>query len=192
MNSKLVTSLSLAAGLLCVSVSGDEVTDAIEEARQYYNSGDLSGAASQLDYASSLIRQKKAGTVVAVFPEPLEGWEAEEAESEAAGAMFMGGGITASRVYRKGDAEVKVSLVMDSPMLQSVVMMLNNPAMLTMSGGKLVKVQGNKGMLQTEGDRLTLSFVVNSNALITIEGWSGATKDDVAQYGETLNLKALE
>ena len=187
----LVATLSLAAAAFSFSAFGDEVTDAIDEATKAYKDGDLSTAAAQLDYASSLVRQKKAGTVVAVFPDALEGWTAEDADSNAAAGMFMGGGITASRRYTKDDASIEISLVMDSPMLQSISMMLSNPAMLTMSGGKLVKVQGNKAALQNEDGHLTLSFIVNSNALFTIEGYDGATKEEVMLYGEKLKLDAL-
>ena len=184
--------LFLCSFFAATSLWGDEVTDAIDEAVASYKSGDYSNAASQLDYASALVRQMKAVGVVEVFCDALPGWTAEEAESNSAGAMMMGGGITAERSYRKGDSEVRVSLVMDSPMLQSVVMMISNPAMMTMTGGKLVKVQGIKGMLQDEGGSLTLSFVVNGNALITIEGYDPTTADDLKAYGECLNLKALE
>ena len=180
------------ASALCQSVSADEVTDAIDEAVASYKAGDFSNAAAQLDYAASLVREQKAGAVLAVFSDPLDGWTAEEAESNSAAGMFMGGGITASRRYSKGDARVEVSLVMDSPMLQSVTMMLSNPAMMSMTGGKLVRVQGNKGMMQAEDERFTLNFVVNNNALFTLTGSDGATREDVLAYGEKLKLKALE
>lgn len=192
MKSHLLSCITLAAAALVPSSYADEIIDAIDEATASYKSGDFSNASAQLDYASSLVRQKKAAVVVALFPEALPGWTAEEAESDSAAGMFMGGGVSASRSYYRDDAGIDVNLVIDSPMLQSVMMMLSNPAFMTMSGGKLVKVQGNKAILQSEDDRHSLNVVVNGNALITIEGSGGATKDDVLAYAEKLNLKALE
>lgn len=192
MNLSRVAAVLVCALSALVGVSfADDVTDAIDEAVSSYKSGDFTNAAAQLDYAAALVRQQKAAGVVNVFCEPKSGWKASEAESSAAGSM-MGVGISAERTYYKGDAEVQVSLVVDSPMLQSVMMMLSNPAMLTMSGGKLIKVQGNKGMLQKEDDRVSVNFVVNGTALVTLEGWGGATEADVLGYGECLNLGALE
>ena len=85
-----------------VTVQASEVEEAIQQGLSAYKSGDFSTAVSQLDYAATLIRQEKAGKITAVFPSALAGWEAEEAESNSAGGMMMGGGITANRLIAKG------------------------------------------------------------------------------------------
>ena len=172
------------------TLMADEVSDAINEGMAHYKKGDLSAAASQLDYAATLIRQQKAGKVTAVFPEPLAGWRAEKAESNSAGGMMMGGGITASRNYQKGDASVEIELVMDSPMMQSILMMFNNPSMIAMSGAKLIKVQGNKAMLKDEDGDIEIQLVINNNALFTIRGYS-VSVEQVKAYAEALNLDKL-
>ena len=191
MKNTLVPILVVCLATLPTFAFSDEITDAIEEATASYQKGDFSNAVAQLDYASALIRQMKAEGVVAVFCEPLDGWTAEPATSNAAGGMMMGGGIMAERTYRKESALVEISLVMDSPMLQSVAMMINNPAMMTMSGAKLTKIQGNKAMQQGDGGDITISFIINGNALFAIQGNGGATIEDLSAYGECLDLSAL-
>ena len=192
MKSNHIIRYALAAATLSLSaLQADEVTDAINEALSSYQSGDLTNAAAQLDYASTLVRQNKAQSLVALFCEPLEGWTSDEADSNAAAGAFLGGGISASKRYSKGESEVTINLFVDSPMLQSVSMMLANPAMLGMTGGKLVKVQGYKAILQSESDEHELSFVVN-NALLTMKGSYGTTKDELMAYASALNLSVLQ
>ncbi|MFQ5445017.1 MAG: hypothetical protein ACE5EK_10425 [Nitrospinales bacterium] len=106
----------------------DDVTDSIMEALQQYKKGDLASAAGNLDYAAQLIRQKKGDQLQTLLPPPLPGWKAEDANSQAIGMAMLGGAVTASRKYRKGGSKVTVSIVTDSPMLQSIMMMFTNPA----------------------------------------------------------------
>jgi len=55
------------------AVWADEITDSIDEAKEYYKEGDFVEAANSLDYASQLIRQKRSGNLEAFLPEPLAG-----------------------------------------------------------------------------------------------------------------------
>lgn len=181
---------AIALSLASSSLYADEVTDAVDEGLSAYKSGDLSTASSQLDYASGLIRQQKAESIKVVFPNALSGWEASEVESESSGGM-MGAGISANREYYKGDADVSIELVMDSPMLQSMMGMINNPSMITMNGGKLVKVQGQKAIYNGDKDYPELIMIIDNNAMFTLKANGGATLDDLKAYGEALDLEAL-
>lgn len=184
-----------AVGMVLALVSsvsfGDDITDAVEEGLSGYKSGDLTKAAAQLDYASTLIRQKKAEKITAVFPDATTGWKAEEVSSEASAAM-LGGGITAERYYSKGEeVGLEIEMVMDSPALQSMLAMFSNPAMIAMGGGKVIKIQGNTAKVEEDGDEIELMFVVNNNAMITLTG-SGASLKEVKAYAELLHLDKLK
>ena len=183
------TAIAAVMALCPFMAQADDITDAINEGLQGYKSGDLAKAAAQLDYASTLIRQKKSEKIIAVFPEPKAGWQADEPQSEA-GAAMMGGGITAERQYSKGDAYIDIKLVMDSPMMQSMMAMFSNPAMIAMGGGKVIKVQGNSAKLDVNGDQIEITLIVNNNAMITISG-QGASLDDVKSYANGLLLNKL-
>lgn len=182
--------LALSALLFTPLTLADEITDAVDEAMSAYKDGQLSEAVSQLDYAAGLIRQQKAEAIKAVFPKPLSGWEASEIESEAAGGMMMGGGISAEREYNKGDAYITIDLVTDSPMLQSMMGMLNNPSLITMNGGKLIKIQGHKAILNAQDQDPEIILIIDSNAMFTLSA-NGASVDDLKAYGEALDLDAL-
>ncbi|MDO3384756.1 hypothetical protein QWI17_02765 [Gilvimarinus sp. SDUM040013] len=184
-----ITTLACALTLPAASLA-DEVTDAVDEAISAYKDGQLTEAVSQLDYAAGLIRQQKAEGILAVFPDPLSGWSAEDAESQSAGGMMMGGGITANRTYNKGNMNISIELVTDSPLLQSMMGMFNNPSLITMNGGKLIKVQGHKAIYNGQQNDPEILLIVNGNAMFTLRT-NGASGEDLKAYGEALNLDAL-
>ena len=85
-------------------VQGEEkvpVVQTIEKALDEYKSNDFSNAASSLDYASQLIRQKKGEALSKLLPEPLTGWTADASSSRVTTASLFGGGLTAERTYTK-------------------------------------------------------------------------------------------
>lgn len=97
---KIKTSV-LSGVFLVFSSTGyaDDVTDSIGEGLQHYNNNEYSEAVKSLNYASQLIQQKKGKSLESLLPEPLSGWTADNASSEAAGAAMFGGGTTAKRKY---------------------------------------------------------------------------------------------
>jgi len=127
---------------------GDDVTDAINEALKNYKDGKLSEALNSLSYASQLIGQKKGGDLQSFLPQPLSGWSAEEATSQATGAAMLGGGISAERRYNKDSSSVTVQIFTDSPMLQGMMMMLQNPAVVGSDGGKMEKIAGERAIVK--------------------------------------------
>jgi hypothetical protein len=174
-----------------IEAGADEITGAIEEAVSAYKDGQLSEAVSQLDYAAALIRQQRSKALVAVFPKPMKGWAADEAEGDSVGGAMMGGGISASRGYTRGESEVRIELVSDSPILQSMMGMLNNPALITMNGGKLIKIQGHKAILNNEQkNQPEITLIVDGKAMFTLTGYD-VSVDELKAYGEALNLNVL-
>ena len=132
--------LRIAACASLVSLSGvcfaDEVTENLDTAKAAYESAKYSEAITALDYAGSLIRQKKGEAVVKLLPAAPKGWTAEEAESESSSSSMMGGIVGAKRVYRRaeGEGRVTIQIQSDSPLLQTYGMMFSNPMLLTSSG----------------------------------------------------------
>jgi hypothetical protein len=179
----LLASLNLAA-------SDSEINDAIDAATKHYKAGELSQAIAQLDYASTLIRQEKGEQVKLAFPPPPAGWQAEDASSEVAGAAMFGGGISASRAYYNDEHRIEMQLMMDSPMLQAFSMMLSNPSMIAMSGGKLTKIQGIQAVQKLDGDSMELQFVTPGGAMVSLEGDSAA-QSTMLKLANAIDLKKL-
>jgi hypothetical protein len=186
--------LALMLGL-CPSLlrAEDNVVAIIKEATRQYESGDYTGAASNLDYAAQLVRQQKSERMKALLPEPLSGWEGKEANAQALGAAILGGGVTVSREYSKGSSNVSVEIVSDSPVLQSVLMMVNNPMFAGAGGGKLETVRGQRAILKYDSGKKTgeLYIVVASRFVVTIKG-RPAGREELLAYGEAVNYRNLE
>lgn len=163
----------------------DEVLRTVDEAVSQYRKGDFAGAASNLDYAAQLIRQKKSEEMKSLLPEPIAGWVAEPASAQALGTAVFGGGITVSRTYSKPPSSLSIDIVSDSPLLQSLVMMLNNPMFVGASGGKLEAVKGQRAIVKynettASGD---LNIVVDNRFMVTVKGQKIARQDLLAFAG---------
>ena len=183
----------LAGAALCLALAAalpaaaDEITDQIHEALRLYEAGDHQAAAGELEMAAMQIRQLRAGAVSDALPAPLSGWEGGEIETEAMPGMAMGGASAASREYTKGRAEVEVQIMADSPMMQGLAMMLSNPMILANSGKKLIKVHGNKAILDYDAeDQRGEMQIVAGTVLVTVDGHH-VTQEDLQAYAEAVD-----
>jgi hypothetical protein len=174
-------------------VYADDVTDSINEGLQQYKDKKYSEAVQSLNYASQLIQQKKGASLETLLPEPLSGWTAKKASSQAAGAAMFGGGLTAERKYKKGSSSVEIQIITDSPIMQSVMMMFTNPMFATSDGGKLEKVGDQKAIVKydTDRNRGDIKIVVANRFLITVEG-RNVSKEDLEAYAKAIDYKKLE
>ena len=175
------------------AVLADEVTDSIEEAIEYYTEGDFVEAASSLDYASQLIRQKRSGSLESFLPEPLSGWSAKDVESQATGGASIGGMISAKRVYRMEQSQITIEIFTDSPMLQSMVMMFSNPAYASADGGKLTKIEKQKAVIKYKpsNENGEINIVVAKKYLVTVKGRK-VKESDLVDYASAINYKKLK
>ncbi len=160
----LVAALPLAA-------AADELEDQIKLGLKLYQQGKYNKAAEELEFALAQLRQKKANSLTAVFPEAPSGWKAQEPMSKSAASGLLGGGISASRAYRQegGKGRASIELMSDSPLIQSLGMMLSNPMFMQGNrGARLVKVQGYKAMLSKRGRGAELQALVEGKVLLKV------------------------
>lgn len=172
-------------------VMADEITDAINEGLQYYKQGKLSEAMGSLNYAAQLIGQKKGGSLEAFLPKPIQGWTAEDPISQAA-AQMLGGAVSAERRYQKDSANVTVRIVTDSPLLQGMIMMMNNPMIATSDGGKLEKISDQKAIVKynTSSKEGSINIVLANRFLITVEG-NDVSVEDLKSYASAIDYVKL-
>ena len=189
----LLILLSCLSIFVSATVWADDVTDSIEEALEYYNEGDFVEAASSLDYASQLIRQKRSGSLESFLPEPLSGWTAKDVESQASGGASIGGMISAKRIYRMEQSQITIEIITDSPMLQSMVMMFSNPAYASADGGKLTKIEKQKAVIKYKPSNKNgdINIVVAKKYLVTVKGRK-VKESDLVDYASAINYKKLK
>nr|CAA6829219.1 MAG: Unknown protein [uncultured Thiotrichaceae bacterium] len=196
MNTKLkMVSGGLALFLAAATVPAiaDDVTDSIDEASEAYKSGDVATAVESLNYAVQLLQQMKGDSLAKLLPEPLDGWEAKEAEATAVGAAMFGGGLTAERSYTKDKSRMKIQVVTDSPVLQGMLAMFTNPMFAASSGGKMTKINKQKAIVKMDksGTGGEIQMVVKNRYMVTLDG-SRVTKDELIEYAEAIDFSKFE
>jgi hypothetical protein len=181
-------------GLLsCGPVLADEVTDSITQGLDQYKKGSYAEAMTSLNFAAQKIGQIKADGLKVLIPKPLAGWTADEVVSEAAGTAMFGGGLSAEGRYHKGDkGDITVKIVTDSPLLQSMMMLISNPMFATSSGGKLEKIKNQTAIVKYEaqGKRGDINVVVAGKVLVTVEG-NEVTQDELMAYAKAVDYEKI-
>ncbi|MCW5693920.1 MAG: hypothetical protein KIT48_16305 [Pseudolabrys sp.] len=171
-----MTKFLLVAGTLFLAAAAmpahaDDILDAIDQSRKAYQAGDMATAKQSLDLASQLIGQKNAESFAAMLPEPLAGWKAEKAQTNALGSAVFGGVSAASRSYTNANGDsVEVSISGDSALLMQFAPMLSNPA-LAGALGKLIRVGEQRAVQNQEGD---IMMVIGNKVLINVQGSADA------------------
>jgi hypothetical protein len=177
----------------CGPVFADEVTDSITQGLDQYKKGSYAEAMTSLNFAAQKIGQIKADGLKVLIPKPLSGWTADEVVSQAAGTAMFGGGLSAEGRYRKGDkGDVTVKIVTDSPLLQSMMMLISNPMFATSSGGKLEKISNQTAIVKYEAQakRGDVNVVVAGKVLVTVEG-NEVSQDDLMAYAKAVDYEKI-
>ncbi len=180
---------ALALLWLTGTARADDVKDAMAEALRAYEAGEYTTAAGQLDYAAQLVRQLKGGRLESFLPEPVAGWTG--AKTEMAATSMFGGGTSVERAYTKLDSRISVQIIGDAPMLQGLMMMFGNPAMLQ-GNAKLQTIKGQRAIVQIEpnGTDGELSIAVGQRFLVKITG-NRVSRDDLIAFAQTIDYEGL-
>jgi hypothetical protein len=182
----LIVSLGLG---ITAAARADDVTDQLNEALRAYEKKDLATASAALDVAQTLIRQMSADVWKTMLPEPLAGWNADEAESTSVGAAMLGGGTSVSRNYRKDSDNVEITLVTDSPLLQGMGALFSG-GMVTGSDMKLLVIDGRKTTFtKSENSYQTM---VSNKALVKVTGSKGVDDATLRAYLTAIKFQQIE
>lgn len=198
MHAKITGALALAAALVLAvdTTAADEVTDQLDAAKASYEAGELRAAAETLSAAVETIRAQITAGLLTLFPPPLEGWTADEAQSQSGGLASMLTGTHLSRRYvREDGAEVSLSLMADSPMMPMLTMAISMPFMMQANEDlKTYSLKGERGMLEhTPGSQTyKVTLMVGSRLLVQGEGSGLADPGPVEQYLKALDLDAIQ
>ncbi len=172
------------------SVFADEISDAISAALESYNAGNNSEAIAKLDFASQKLREVKSQSLTQLLPDPLKGWKIVDNSNESYAASAYGGLVMAGKEYSKGDSQVNIVVITDSPIVQSTAMMFANPMMVKLSGDKIIDINGEKAILHfMEGDG-KISILLEGKILISVDG-SQVSIDDLKKYAAGVNFEEL-
>ncbi|QVL50462.1 MAG: hypothetical protein KFB96_08570 [Thiocapsa sp.] len=199
MHATLTGTLALAAGLALTlnTASADEVTDQLDAAKQAYEAGELRTAAETLNGAVEAIHAQITAGLLTLFPPPLDGWVADEAQAQSAGglASMLTGTHLSRRYVREDNAEVTLTLMADSPMMPMLTMAISMPFMMQANEDlKTYSLKGERGMMEHSPGSQTykVTLMVGNRLLVQGEG-SGLTEAaPLEQYLQALDLEAIQ
>jgi hypothetical protein len=190
----VVAALVFSVGLASAALA-DQISDQLNQGMKFYQEGKVSQAIGEIEFALAQMKQKKADMLGQVFPEAPEGWTAEKIESKSGSGGMFGGGVSATRRYKNSErGQVKIQVISDSPLIQSMGMMLNNP-MFTQGGkqGKLVPFKGNKALLKDRGDRAEFQSLIDNKVLLQVDASRVKNAAQVAQeFAGKVNMDKLK
>lgn len=166
----------------------DSVTDALHRAETSYQRKDFAAALSALTTAGTLIRQMKAEAWKSVLPDPPPGWTADDANVLTVGPALLGGGSSTERRYRHPGGTVTISLIADSPALQSVAVLLD--AGLLVSGSDIMVIEGQR--VAYDADDNTLQAIVGDKVLVKVQGSPGVDKQTLESFFGAIKLQEIE
>ncbi len=170
----------------------DEVINIINDALRQYKNEDYTEAASNLDYASQLIRQKKSEKLQSFLPKPLDGWVAEDVTTQAIGTAMLIGGTSAKRKYSKDSSVVTIEIIADSPLLQSVMMLFNTPLIATAGGGKLERIKGQNAIVtyRPTDQQGEIKIILAGRILVNLNG-TDVSKQTLIAYSNKIDYKKI-
>ncbi|MCF4167644.1 hypothetical protein L2U69_18505 [Zavarzinia compransoris] len=169
---KILGAAVLAAGVMLSGLGparADDVGDGIAKAGELYGAGDLGGALQELAFATAEIQAKLSAAYGETMPDAPEGWSADEPESQS----MMGMGQNVTRDYTAPDGNsVRLTLSVDSPLMQSMGMLFGNPMMAAQAGYKRMRVSGMDAMVKDDGGSVQIMMAIGGRMLLNAESSS--------------------
>jgi hypothetical protein len=183
----LLMSLLIVAAPL-VPARADDVTDQIHEALTAYDKKDFPTAIAGLQAALSLLQQMRADVYGSLLPTAMGGWTADKVETVSVGLAMAGGGTGATRKYHNGSAEVTVSILADSPLLQAMSALASS-GLAAMTGARTEIVNGHRTLYMQDDGALT-SFI-GDRILVRVEG-KGQPEETLKKFLTAVDFAAVE
>lgn len=177
--------------------SADEITDQLDQARQYYDQGDVSGAISELEFALQAMRGKIGQQLLATFPAPAAGWTMDPADDQQQGAIpFVAAGTMLGRTYRApdGNGTIEAQLMSGGGFLQGLAGMLMNPQMLAAQpNAKRIRIGRDNGVVTFDPQDQSSQLVVDlgGKGTLMLQGKGLATTDPLVELANRWDLKQV-
>ncbi len=170
----------------------DDVEEQIRLGLDSYRQGDYKAAIDDLNFAVAQIREKLNAQQATLLPEPLEGWTASETEHNTAAMSMLGGGAHLTRTYRRGDESVEITIMAGSPMVSSLLAMINNPMMLSgnpnMKPYRFKRIRGVRE--ETRGD-IKITLALGGQIMVQLAG-RGAGEESLESYLAVLDFEEIK
>lgn len=172
----------------------------IKTALDQYNAGQLSDSIQSLEAAKEAIMQVRSQGFLKLFPDSFEKMAIDTSKSDdvVAGSAAFGGGITMKRTYRHAEntnAAVEVSLIADSPLINSLMGLMKMATSVSSSGNKTLEIQGHKALVRNKPGKPLKLMVIVDNIMVDFQAAEGAapvTVEQLTYVANHMNYDALK
>ena len=147
---------------------------------------------SSLQAAVALLNGRLSDQFSKVLPAPLAGWESGAPEQETLDTI--GGGISLTRAYTKGDATLNAALIVDNPSVAaSVAMFQSAPQVASQPGWSRLKLGGDDALMRYDAASRAgeIMMVIGGRVLLQIEGTEIAKDDVLVELAKGWNTAAI-
>ncbi len=178
--------------VLASHASADEIEDQIKLGLEAYQQADYKGAIDELNYAIAQIREKLNAQQSVLLPEPPEGWTASEVKNDSAAMAMMGGGTNMSRTYTRGDEEVEIRIMANSPMVAASLALVNNPMLMGNDPElKPFRYKKMKGSKRINDDEIEIMLALAGQIMVQVTG-SNTSEEAVQQFLDIIDFDKIK
>ena len=183
---------------LPLGAAADEITDQLDQARHYYDQGDISGAIGEVEFVLQALRGQIAQQLAATFPAPPSGWTMDPADDQAQGAVpFMAAGTMLSRTYRAADggASIEAQLMSGGGFLQGLAGMLMSPQVLAAQpGAKRVRVGRENAVVTFDPNDRSSQLILDlgGKGTLMLQGKGLASSDPLLELANGWDLQQVK
>jgi hypothetical protein len=172
--------------------AADNVPAQIDAARSAYQKNDLPRTARALEAALHDIHDRLGRAFADTMPAAPAGWQAEP--PEILGLGQVGGGLSVSRAYTKGESSLNASLFLDSPAVEAAAALIANPAATAAQPNmKRIKVGNEDALLRYDGSNKAgeVTLVLGNRVLLEIQGDGLTNADLLAEIAKGWNVAKI-
>jgi hypothetical protein len=190
----------LAAGLVlppAAAAVADEVTDQLEQARRYYEQGDVTGAIGELEFTLQALRGRVGQELLATFPAPADGWTVTDSDGDGQAAIpFAAAGTMLGRTYRaaQGGGSVEAQLMSGGGFLQGLAGMLMSPQVLAAQpNARRVRIGRENAVVTYDPQARSAQLVLDlgGKATIMLQGENLADGEPLVDLASRWDLKRV-
>lgn len=116
--------------LAAAGARADNITDQLDQAKKYYQDGDIAGAIGELEFVLQEIKGKVGQAYIATFPDAPSGWTAGEVTQEAGMPGLTGTMLTRTYSQANGSGKIEAKLMTGGGFMQGLAQMFMNPQMM--------------------------------------------------------------
>jgi len=171
----------------------DDVADKLDAAHAAYGRGDNLRTLEALQSVEATLAAKLSDQFARALPPAPAGWEATPPDSQPLDAI--GGGLTITRGYQKGEAALNAELVVDNPAVGNLLALFEPSGTAAGDAGwKNVKIGGESALLRFDPVNKDGEIVMTlqGRAALQIEGSEIASQQALTDLALGWNVTLLK